>query len=631
MNYLSVEQLSKTWMDDPVLNDLSFGLNKGDKIAIVAKNGGGKSTLLNIITGKDVGDRGQAVIRKDITFGFLSQEPVMDDEATVLDQVLNYENEVSTTLKEYQKALIAIEKSQSTHNQEQLDMLMERMTELDGWDYEERIKQVMSKLKITNFEQKVGSLSGGQKKRVALAQTLVSNPDFIILDEPTNHLDFDMIEWLEVYLSRKDITLLLVTHDRYFLDRVCNQIIEIHEGKLFHYRGNYSYFLENKLLREQIEESELQKTRQLHKKELDWVRRMPKARASKSKSRTAAFDEIDTKLKSFKRKQELNLSMRMERLGSKILEMHKVSKSFGNKVLLDNFSYVFKKGEKIGILGENGSGKSTFLNIITERLAPDKGKITVGDTVIYGYYTQDNIVIEEGKKIIDVVRDVADFITNAEGHKITAMSFLKQFGFDPKQQQKFVSTLSGGERRRLHLMRVLIQNPNFIILDEPTNDLDIDTLTTLEDFLINYGGCLIVVSHDRYFMDKIIDSLFVFKGSGEIQNFPGTYSEYRDWQDVEDESNAIESTTMRIKKEAPKAKVEAPSEKSKLSFKEKYELEQLEIRIKELNARKLEIEKEMGTLSSEFKKIAELSQELQAVKDEIDESEMRWLALEELK
>jgi len=488
----------------------------------------------------------------------------------------------------------------------------------------------MSKLKITDFEQKLGSLSGGQRKRVALAQTLVSEPDFLILDEPTNHLDFDMIEWLEQHLSQKDITLLLVTHDRYFLDRVCNQIIEIHEGKLFHYKGNYSYYLENKLLREQIEESERQKTKQLHKKELDWVRRMPKARTTKSKSRTEAFDGIDTKLKSFKHKQDLNLSMRMERLGSKILEVHKISKAYDDNVLIDNFSHVFKKGEKIGILGENGSGKSTFLNLITQRIEPDKGKVIVGETVIYGYYTQENIQIEEGKKILDVVRDVADFITNSEGHKITAMSFLKQFGFPPAQQQKFVSTLSGGERRRLHLMRVLIQNPNFIILDEPTNDLDIDTLSTLEDFLINYSGCLIIVSHDRYFMDRIIDHLFVFEGEGRIKNFPGSYTDYRDWRDLEDEKIAAAGKVSS--KPAPIENKEKPKkEKSKLGFKEQFELDTIEKELIDLNARKKEIETKLSTLTSEFEEITMLGVDLEMIQDEIDEKELRWLQLEEIK
>jgi len=629
MNYLSVEHLTKTWQDEPILKKISFGLNRGDKIALVSKNGGGKSTLLNIIIGKDTGDSGQAILRKEIQVAYLSQEPFLDDNLSIIEQVLNFKNEATDTIKAYQSALKRLEHSNDSGLQEELDKQMAKMSELNAWDYEHRVEQIMSKLKIENFQQKIGRLSGGQRKRVALAQTLVSEPDFLILDEPTNHLDFDMIEWLEQHLSQKDITLLLVTHDRYFLDRVCNQIIELHDGKLYHYKGNYSYFLENKLLREQIEESERQKTKQLHKKELDWVRRMPKARGTKSKSRVEAFDGIETKLKSFKYKQELNLSMKMERLGSKILEVHKISKAYGEKLLLDNFSHVFKKGEKIGILGENGSGKSTFLNIITQKLAPDKGKVIVGDTVIYGYYTQENIKIDEGKKIIDVVRDVADFITNADGHKVTAMSFLKQFGFPPAQQQKFVRTLSGGERRRLHLMRVLIQNPNFIILDEPTNDLDIDTLSTLENFLINYTGCLIIVSHDRYFMDRIIDHLFVFEGKGKIKNFPGSYTDYRDWRELEDQKlmvkNAPSKPELIEQKEKPKKK------KSKLSFKEQYELETIEKELGTLSKRKKEIEEKLGQLSTEFEEITMLGLDLEMLQDELDEKEIRWLELEELR
>ena len=629
MNYLSIENLYKTWHDKPVLNGISFGLEKGEKVALVAGNGQGKTTLLSIISGKESPDAGQAIIRKDISVGYLPQEPELVDSQSVLDNVLLQQTPVTRTVAEYEKALARQQHDHSEAAMEMLQAATEKMNNMGAWDYEFRVKQILSQLKIADFEQLAGSLSGGQRKRVALAQILISEPDLLILDEPTNHLDLEMIEWLEGMLSKKDLTLLLVTHDRYFLDRVCQRIVELDNGQIYHYKGNYSYFVENKAHREEVAASEAEKDRNLFRRELDWVRRMPKARTTKSKSRTEAFDVLEEKLKGVKKKNELQISMRMERMGAKILELHHVKKAFGARRILNDFSYVFRRGEKVGIVGPNGAGKSTLLNMIMGLEQPDGGKIVTGDTMIFGYFSQQTFKVDDSKKVIDVVRDVADWIPMANGHKLTASQLLLRFGFSHEKQWDFVSKISGGEKRRLFLLSILMKAPNFLILDEPTNDLDIETLGVLEQFLLDYEGCAIVVSHDRYFMDKVVDHLFVFEGNGEIRDFPGSYSDYREWKELQEELE-------EAKKAAPKAQTVQSTaasttvvEKRKLSFKEKHELEQLEKQIPELEKRKAEIEHELATQFDDYERIMKLSAELERLKADLDEKGMRWLELSE--
>jgi len=467
------------------------------------------------------------------------------------------------------------------------------------------------------------ALSGGQRKRVALARILISEPDLLILDEPTNHLDLDMIEWLEDFLTRRDITLLLVTHDRYFLDRVCDRIVELDRGQIYHYKGNYSYFIQEKAHREAVAESEAEKDRNLFRRELDWVRRMPKARTTKSKSRLDSFDVLQEKLKNVKHKNELNITMRMERLGAKILELHHVKKAFGDLKILDDFNYIFRRGEKVGIVGPNGVGKSTLLNMIMGLENADSGKIVTGDTMVFGYFSQQTFKVDDHKKVVDVVRDVAEWIPMANGHKLTASQLLLRFGFSYDKQWDFVSKLSGGEKRRLFLLSILMKAPNFLILDEPTNDLDIETLGVLEQFLLDYQGCAIVVSHDRYFMDKVVDHLFVFEGNGEIRDFPGSYSDYREWKELQDELKAAPEPVVEQAAEKP-----APAaEKKKLSFKEKFELEQLEKEIPEMEARKAAIEQELAMHFDNYEQVVMLTAELEQLKSDLDEKGMRWLEL----
>jgi ATP-binding cassette subfamily F protein uup len=629
MNYLSIENLQKTWHDKPVLNGISFGIEKGEKVALVAGNGQGKSTLLSIISGQEQPDAGQAIIRKDISVGYLPQEPELVDSKSVLDNVLFQQTPVTRTVAEYEKALARQQHDHSDASMEALQQATEQMNNMGAWDYEYRVKQVLTQLKITDFEQLAGSLSGGQRKRVALAQILISEPDLLILDEPTNHLDLEMIEWLEGMLGKKDLTLLLVTHDRYFLDRVCQRIIELESGQIFHYKGNYSYFVENKAHREEVIASEAEKDRNLFRRELDWVRRMPKARTTKSKSRTEAFDVLEDKLKGVKRKNELQISMRMERMGAKILELHHVKKAFGTRKILNDFNYVFRRGEKIGIVGPNGAGKSTLLNMIMGLEQPDGGKIVTGDTMIFGYFSQQTFKVDDSKKVIDVVRDVADWIPMANNHKLTASQLLLRFGFSHEKQWDFVSKISGGEKRRLFLLSILMKAPNFLILDEPTNDLDIETLGVLEQFLLDYEGCAIVVSHDRYFMDKVVDHLFVFEGNGEIRDFPGSYSDYREWMELQEDLEESKKTQLRTMSETSSATVSVSDEKRKLSFKEKHELEQIEKQLPELEKRKSEIENELASNFDDYEQILKLTNELEALKTELEEKGMRWLELSE--
>ncbi len=625
MNYLSVEKVTKTWHDKPILKEISFGIQQGQKIALVAGNGQGKSTLLSIITGLEAPDSGISVIRKGIRWAILPQEPELDAQLSILDNILFEKNEITGLVKKYEAEL-----EKEDPDLGAIDSLNEMMSELDAWDYEAKVKQVLGKLDIHQTDRLVGVLSGGQKKRVALAKVLLSQPDFLILDEPTNHLDLEMIEWLEGFLAQKDLTLLLVTHDRYFLDRVCQSITEIDNGELHQYQGNFSYYMEKKAEREAQIASELEKDRNLYRRELEWVRRMPKARGTKSKSRIESFDHLSEKLKSTRKKLELNFSMRTERMGSKILEMHHVKKAFGTLSILEDFNYVFRNKEKVGIIGPNGVGKTTFLNMIMELDTVDGGKIVRGETVKLGYYTQHAFKVESSKKVIDVIRDVADWIPTANSHKLTASQLLLNFGFDYPKQHDYVSKLSGGELRRLHLCKILMEAPNFLILDEPTNDLDIQTLSVLENFIEGYSGCVLIVSHDRYFMDRIVDHCLIFEGEGIVRDFPGNYSEYRETKEIEDEEiqqkkkNNEKSAESNVK---PKSDFVKPR---KMTFKEKFELDQITEELETLQIEKETLETELSGLTTEFEEISKISERLKIISDKIDKLEFRWLELSEL-
>ena len=612
MNYISVENISKSYGDRTLFKNLSFGINKNQKVAFVAKNGTGKTSILNIIAGLDTPDEGQVIQRKDIQIAYLSQNQIFDDSLSVEQTIFATENRVLPIIKQYEKAL---ENPEDSDNYQKAFDLMDQN---NAWDFETQYKLVLSKLKLTDLSMKVGKLSGGQKKRLSLAILLINKPDLIILDEPTNHLDLEMIEWLEEYFKKEKITLFMVTHDRYFLERVCNEIIELDHGELYKYKGNYSYYLEKKEERITQEATTTNKAKNLFKKELDWMRRQPKARTTKSKSRIDDFSEI--KEKAHKRRQDhtVQLEINMERLGSKIVELHKLKKSFGDLKILDGFEYVFQKGERIGVIGKNGTGKSSFLNILTDREPIDGGKVVVGETVKFGYYTQKGIVVKEGQKVIEVIKEFGEEIPLTKGRRISASQLLERFLFDKKKQYDFVEKLSGGEQKRLYLCTVLIQNPNFLILDEPTNDLDVITLNVLESFLLDFPGNLIVVSHDRYFMDKIVDSLFVFRGDGVVENFPGNYSDYRTYED----SKPKEKVVKVEKKQA----VITPS-KVKLSFEEKREFGSLEKDIERLGRKKKSIEASFMQEGISQEQVKEKSEELHKVISSLEEKEERWFEI----
>ena len=612
MNYISVENISKSYGDRTLFKNLSFGINKNQKVAFVAKNGTGKTSILNIIAGLDTPDEGQVIQRKDIQIAYLSQNQIFDDSLSVEQTIFATENRVLPIIKQYEKAL---ENPEDSDNYQKAFDLMDQH---NAWDFETQYKLVLSKLKLNDLSMKVGKLSGGQKKRLSLAVLLINKPDLIILDEPTNHLDLEMIEWLEEYFKKEKITLFMVTHDRYFLERVCNEIIELDHGELHKYKGNYSYYLEKKEERITQEATTTNKAKNLFKKELDWMRRQPKARTTKSKSRIDDFSEI--KEKAHKRRQDhtVQLEINMERLGSKIVELHKLKKSFGDLKILDGFEYVFQKGERIGVIGKNGTGKSSFLNILTDREPIDGGKVVVGETVKFGYYTQKGIVVKEGQKVIEVIKEFGEEIPLTKGRRISASQLLERFLFDKKKQYDFVEKLSGGEQKRLYLCTVLIQNPNFLILDEPTNDLDVITLNVLESFLLDFPGNLIVVSHDRYFMDKIVDSLFVFRGDGVVENFPGNYSDYRTYED----SKPKEKVVKVEKKQA----VITPS-KVKLSFEEKREFGSLEKDIERLGRKKKSIEASFMQEGISQEQVKEKSEELHKVISSLEEKEERWFEI----
>ena len=612
MNYISVENISKSYGDRTLFKNLSFGINKNQKVAFVAKNGTGKTSILNIIAGLDTPDEGQVIQRKDIQIAYLSQNQIFDDSLSVEQTIFATENRVLPIIKQYEKAL---ENPEDSDNYQKAFDLMDQH---NAWDFETQYKLVLSKLKLTDLSMKVGKLSGGQKKRLSLAILLINKPDLIILDEPTNHLDLEMIEWLEEYFKKEKITLFMVTHDRYFLERVCNEIIELDHGELHKYKGNYSYYLEKKEERITQEATTTNKAKNLFKKELDWMRRQPKARTTKSKSRIDDFSEI--KEKAHKRRQDhtVQLEINMERLGSKIVELHKLKKSFGDLKILDGFEYVFQKGERIGVIGKNGTGKSSFLNILTDREPIDGGKVVVGETVKFGYYTQKGIVVKEGQKVIEVIKEFGEEIPLTKGRRISASQLLERFLFDKKKQYDFVEKLSGGEQKRLYLCTVLIQNPNFLILDEPTNDLDVITLNVLESFLLDFPGNLIVVSHDRYFMDKIVDSLFVFRGDGVVENFPGNYSDYRTYEDSKPKEKVV-------KVEKKQAMI-TPS-KVKLSFEEKREFGSLEKDIERLGRKKKSIEASFMQEGISQEQVKEKSEELHKVISSLEEKEERWFEI----
>ena len=614
MNYLTVENISKSYGELNLFKDISFSIHKDEKIAFVAKNGTGKTSILNIISGEDEPDSGTVTYRKGLKVSFLPQEPKLNPSLTIEQTIFDSDNDILKIIKSYEDALL------NPDDAEVYQKAFEQMEIHNAWDFETLYKQILFKLKLDNLNEKVSTLSGGQKKRLALANALLNKPDLLILDEPTNHLDLEMIEWLEAFFAKENITLFMVTHDRYFLERVCNEIIELDHGDLFTYKGNYSYYLEKKEARIELEATETGKAKQLYKKELDWMRRQPKARTTKSKSRIDDFHDIKQRAHQRRKDHVIQLEINMERMGSKILELHKISKSFKDKILLDQFDYVFKKGERVGIIGKNGTGKSTLLNMLTGSVIPDSGKIIKGDTIKFGYYTQTGINVKPDQKVIDVLREFGDYIPLKKGRQISAQQLLERFLFDRKKQYDFVEKLSGGELKRLYLCTVLIQNPNFLILDEPTNDLDIVTLNVLENFLMDYPGCLIVVSHDRYFMDKIIDHLFVFRGDGVIEDFPGNYSDFRTY----DDSKPIESKSENNSSEKKNWKKDS---NIKLSYNEQKEYKNIESKLKTLEFDKKEMESKFNNPELSQDQINELSNKLQLIIDEIDEKEERWFEL----
>lgn len=583
MTYLSTENLGKKYGLKLLFEDLTFGISKGDKTALIAQNGVGKSTLLKILAGKEVPDSGEVMIRNGVKVAILEQEPELDDSMTINQFISHGENEMVKVVQQYEKAVAAQAEDYNEKTQEAFDKALAKMDAANAWDYEQRLHQILRVLNIHDLDQSISSLSGGQRKRVALAFALLDDPDLLILDEPTNHLDVEMIEWLEAYLTKSTMTLLMVTHDRYFLDRVCNHILEIEDGQLYHHKGNYEYFLQKKAEREEVYATEIAKAGKLMKKEQEWMRRQPKARTTKSKSRIDAFYQTEKKAKSGKVKQEVKLEVDMSRIGGQVLELKNVSKSFDDLVILKDFEYSFNKGERIGIIGKNGVGKSTFLKIITGEEPIDSGEVNTGQTIVYGHYKQSGIEIKEKERVIDVIKEIAEVIVLANGDTISVSQFLEHFMFDSKMQYTPVSKLSGGEKRRLGLMMVLIKNPNFLILDEPTNDLDLITLEKLEGFLSNFGGCLIIVSHDRYFMDNLVEHYFVFEGNGVVNDFNGTYSEYRALK-TEQESGGKNSSSEKKKSDHPKP---SNSDSEKLSFNERKEYQKLEKEIEELEKEKI--------------------------------------------
>jgi len=622
-SYLQVDNLTKSFGDLVLFENISFGIAEGQRIGLIAKNGAGKTTLLNILTGKESYDEGSVVFRRDLKIAFLEQDPHYPEELTVLEACFQSGNEITNLIAEYEYVMASGDHSK-------LDSILQQMDNLKAWDYEQRAKQILSQLKITDFSQKISQLSGGQLKRVALANVLITEPELIILDEPTNHLDLDMTEWLEEYLQRSRLSLLMVTHDRYFLDRVCSEIIEIDQKQIFQYKGNYSYFLEKREERVNAQNSEIDRANNLLRKELEWMRRQPQARGTKAKSRIDAFYDLEKKAQQDRDKGNVRLDMKGSYIGNKIFEAKHVYKSFGNIKILEDFNYIFSRYEKMGIVGNNGTGKSTFIKILMGEALPDKGEFDIGETVNFGYYSQDGLKFNEQMKVLDVVQDIAEVIDLGNGNRLTASQFLQHFLFPPEKQHSYVYKLSGGEKRRLYLCTVLIKNPNFLVLDEPTNDLDIVTLNILEEYLRAFKGCVIVVSHDRYFMDKVVDHLMVFKGNAQIKDFPGNYSQYREWKEIQDLIEKEEAQTVKQKEEKPKVSTPKKNEeKKKLTFNEKREFDELDVLIPKLEEEKLQLENELssGTLSND--ELLSKSNRISELIDQINEKTMRWIELSE--
>jgi ATP-binding cassette subfamily F protein uup len=624
MNYLSAENISKSFGDKWLFKGITLGLSRGDKVALIGANGTGKTTLMTILAGLTPPDEGVVSTRKEIRVGYLDQAPDFDHELPIIEVLFAGKNPVAAAVKEYERALLS-------GDNDALSNAIELVDSLEAWDFEARVKEILGKLGLYDVDAKIGTLSGGQRKRVALAKVLIESPDLVILDEPTNHLDLSMVEWLENYLNTQNTTLLLVTHDRYFLDTVCNTIVELDNGALFTYKGNYAYFLEKKADREANEASEIDKARNLYRKELDWIRRQPKARGTKAKYRVDAFEDTKEKAQQRKYDNQMALNIKMTRMGSKIVELNSVGKRFGDKTIIDNFLYTFKKGDRIGIVGKNGAGKSTLLNMITGTLRPDNGQVVRGDTVQFGYYQQSDLQYREGQRVVDWVKDVAEVIRLGTGQTVTASQYLQAFLFPPNKQGTLIEKLSGGEKRRLQLLRVMMEEPNFLILDEPTNDLDITTLNVLEEFLMNFPGCLLIVSHDRYFLDRLVDHLFVFEDNGHIRDFPGNYTDYRNFLAENKESNAGNGKQSTAQNLPVSATVQTPvaTSKRKLSFKEQKELENLETEMAKLEVQKAVVIEKLNIGSESHEELTKWAKEIERLNEQLEEKEMRWLDLSE--
>ncbi len=618
-NFISAEQLGHSFQDNWLFKGLNLGLNAGQRMALVGVNGAGKSTLMKILSGKIQPQEGKVVGNKELRVGYLDQEPLFDAAQSIAEFIFSMDNVQQQLIRRYEELI-----EDPNADETEIGKLTDELSNANAWEYEHTIRQILGTLGIHHYEQKIGTLSGGQKKRLALAKLLIDDPDVYILDEPTNHLDIDTIEWLEEFLRIGNKTILLVTHDRYFLDNVCNEVAELENGKVYTYKGNYSYYLEKKAEREAMDASSLEKNLNLLRKELEWMRRQPKARTTKSKSRIDSFYDLSEKTKNGPSKNSVELNVKIALQGNKIIELHHVDKSFDDKNIIHDFSYVFKKGDRIGVAGKNGMGKSTFLNLVTQQILPDKGKVIVGETTVFGYYEQKGLQFDESERVIDIVKNIAEYITMADGSTISASALLTRFLFPPAKQYGMVSKLSGGERKRLHLMRVLIKNPNFLILDEPTNDLDIDTLNVLEEFLLNFKGCILLVSHDRYLVDKLTDQLFIFEGEGNVRVYNGNYTDYRVERDEAEDAKKAALKAEKTKSMA--APAPAPAAKTKLSYKEQKEIETLEKEISELESKKIVINEKMLSETG-VDELIQLASDLAICAALLDEKEMRLLTL----
>jgi ABC transport system ATP-binding/permease protein len=626
MHYVSVEGLTKSYGIKPLFSNISFNIEEGDKIALIARNGSGKSTLLRILSGTETADEGKVWVSKDVTVALFEQEPQFNESASIIDNIFYHNHPIIKAIRQFE---LASEEDDS----EGLSDAIIKMDELGAWDFDSKVKQIFGKLNIHHLNQQVSTLSGGQRKRVALAKTLIDigfehKHVLLIMDEPTNHLDVEMVEWLEHYLNQEKLTLLLVTHDRYFLDAVCNEIIELDRETLYVYRGDYEQYLEKKTARIESELSSIDKAKNLYRKELEWIRKQPKARTTKSKSRIDAFSNVEAKAKTRIEDQQMELQVKMTRLGGKVVELKKLYKAYGEKQILKGFDYTFKKGERVGVIGKNGAGKSTFINILQGIEEADSGKVNIGDTVVFGNYSQTGLQVKEDMRVIEFVKDIAESFPLANGGSLSASQFLQLFLFPPEQQFTYISKLSGGEKRRLHLLSILFRNPNFLILDEPTNDLDLPTLGVLENFLSEFQGCLVIVSHDRYFMDRLVDHLFVFEGDGEVRDFPGNYSQYRIWlKDKDQDSQAYKFVEQKKEEPAP---VVHTANKRKVSYKEKREFETLQEEIAKLEKEKVQVQEKLNSGSAGFEELQQLASRIGEITALLDEKEMRWLELSEL-